>query len=830
MWHNQNRTYLIALVIIVSVFVFSWYRPGLIIGGAEEGLSFLYPQRTERLFKYTWENIHYGSLQTAEMTRYPYLAYLSFLSKTGIPSDFLQILTFLSLILTGAFFMYLLAKEMLGNKPVYAFLAALFYVFNSFMFANIWHRFLIAMIFFEPILPASVYFLYKTFKTNNIFYLLPFLLFSFFLSASFSLPSNVLTLWAILFILLLSNLSLKNLGWFALFLISWLLTNLWWFVPLTNQATIVYSQVFGTADNLKTLKSISEQFPFLTVITLGYKNMFSLIQIPLSFIMLIVVVFGLKALQSKAWRNFLLITVVLSFFVLNGSNHPTGKIFEFLFTNISPLQLFRNPYEKFGILLVFAYSFLFAFGTEYLSRFSRYISISAVLILGFLFLPLWMNVFEKETNFYVKVPEDYTQVNNLLNQDSDEFRVLQLPLLISGGSAYNWPNKYSGSHPNFYLFDKPSLDGLVSYKEPDNYWRTLREGFYNGKINQLLKYANIKYLLLHKDIDPDYSQTEQTATTLFYLENNIIPGSSALPICPDLADFKYIPAEKKFSLECKFDSLNSDWSNINFLHFELVSNSPGSLRVDIVSEGGQRVVFKEVGKFKEFTFDLRVPTERYAKFSSSSIERLEVSFILENEVSNPELKIRNIYLDSGKQIKNNYLEKILTTSNMELYKIKDELFLSKITPSEKVTQIDSWGSLIKLDQLPESFYLTDQKSEKINYDFVSGMIPDITFEKINNTRYSVNVKNAGTPFWLIFSETFSPDWQARAQKQEFQHFPVNGFANGYFIDKLGDFEINLVYKQQMIADRMKKISASVMIAILVIGMILRVVARQRQTY
>lgn len=830
---------LFILVIFCLILVGSWYKVGLIIGGAEETLSFYDLKKTRQLYEYTWEEVNYGGPQTATMTRYPYFVFLEHLNRLGIYAELLQIITFFILIFSSGFFVYVFAKEAIINKPIYCLLAALFYILNPFVFFNIWNRFLVAMFFFEPLLPASLYFLFKVFKTNNILYLIIFVLSSFILSSAFSLPSNVITLWVVLFLLLIAKLienrrafkSLLNpIVWFLVFFVSWILVNLWWLIPLNYQATLVYSPIFGTNENLAVLRSISNQFPFLSTIILGYKNMFSMFQTIIGFIMLLIIWFGFKEIKSKDIRNFLLILILLSYFVLNGSNFPTGKIFEFFFEKISQLQLFRNPYEKFGIVLVLAYSILFPLGIKYLSKFSRTLAIFlTVLIFSLLFTPLWIGkVFgDENTNFYVKIPDDYIQINKLLNQDKDEFRILHLPLLAKDSSAYNWPNKYFGLSPNFQLFDKPSLEGPTQVrKDPDNYWKIAREGFYNGKINQLLKYANIKYLLLHKDIDTDYSQSEDTQTTQFYLQNGIIPNSTfTMNICSNLSDLRYFPGESKFFEICKIDSSNSDWSTINFLHFEINSNTSGRIRIDVVDSFNQRLVFEgkiedmyeisaiETDRFKGFNLNLKVPTERYAKFSLFNVDHLEIAFIPNAQSINPAVKVRNVYPDAGKKISNDYLSLVSSTANLELYKVEDRYFYPRIYAVKDLLKLNNWQSLLSIDVLPESFYLSNQQVEGVNYDLFLEK-PEISFNKLNNTKYKIFIKNAKTSFWLIFSETFSPEWRAKSDNQEFQHFPVNGYANGYLVDKTGDFTIDLIYQQQVLADKLKIVSLIMFILII----------------
>ena len=74
-------------------------------------------------------------------------------------------------------------------------------------------------------------------------------------------------------------------------------------------------------------------------------------------------------------------------------------------------------------------------------------------------------------------------------------------------------------------------------------------------------------------------------------------------------------------------------------------------------------------------------------------------------------------------------------------------------------------------------------------------LPEIKFTKINPTRYQVEVTHAVEPYLLIFSEAYHPEWQASI---EGEHLMVNGFANGWWIKKTGDYQIILDFKPQRI--------------------------------
>lgn len=85
--------------------------------------------------------------------------------------------------------------------------------------------------------------------------------------------------------------------------------------------------------------------------------------------------------------------------------------------------------------------------------------------------------------------------------------------------------------------------------------------------------------------------------------------------------------------------------------------------------------------------------------------------------------------------------------------------------------------------------LKSTTSEKIK------QIPDIEFKKINQTKYQVEIKNAIEPYFLVFSEAFHPGWTTSV---EGEHFMINGFANGWYIRKTGDYKIIINFDPQKI--------------------------------
>lgn len=79
--------------------------------------------------------------------------------------------------------------------------------------------------------------------------------------------------------------------------------------------------------------------------------------------------------------------------------------------------------------------------------------------------------------------------------------------------------------------------------------------------------------------------------------------------------------------------------------------------------------------------------------------------------------------------------------------------------------------------------------------------PKVIFDKINQTKYKIRISGAEKRFFLTFEEKFSPDWKlsfsdSKKAIAEKDHFISNVYANSWYIDKIGSFDLSLEYKPQ----------------------------------
>lgn len=86
--------------------------------------------------------------------------------------------------------------------------------------------------------------------------------------------------------------------------------------------------------------------------------------------------------------------------------------------------------------------------------------------------------------------------------------------------------------------------------------------------------------------------------------------------------------------------------------------------------------------------------------------------------------------------------------------------------------------------------------------------PKITFKRKNPTRYLAHIENATDRYTLVFGEAYKKEWKAYIVNErgkqisipEEEHNVINGYANGWFIDKKGTYDIIVEYWPQKITN------------------------------
>ena len=520
-----------------------------------------------------WDSLAPGIPVAQGLTSVPILYFLSMPQMLGASPVFIQAFLFFILLFLMGYGMYLLALDIFGkSNRILAFSAGIFYLFNPYMMVQIWHRFIHNSMFFAAFLPFLILTWRAWIKKRNPVYLLLFLLVNFLAVYIFGTIAFIVAVWALLFLLTLleaiipwkgRKTAFSLLVAFLIGLIFWFLTNSWWLMPTFSVSPAILAEVHTTDDSLNTLLSLSNSTILPYTLRLinpfylyweadfgtGYRNIFfqviSWLFVPIVFIGFIR---GLKQKQYIIWSLLFLIIIFLS----KGAAPPFNFPYIWGFSHFFPLGVIRNPFEKLGILLPFIFAILFSSGLQFLlasgfKAIGRFKTIAVLIILILLqmtfFWPMFagklFGTFEKQN--FVDVPSSYAQADRWIKEDLDnskEGRILHLPLSNKEDIIYNWQYGYHGVEPSAAIFTSlPSIARGLDLPRVNDALSGLSLIFHKPNatdpavILKMLQDFNVKYVILHKDVDwlasslYNPAETEAVLDNLSFLERKIAFGN-----------------------------------------------------------------------------------------------------------------------------------------------------------------------------------------------------------------------------------------------------------------------------------------------------------------
>lgn len=535
-----RRFYPFFLFLLLSLFIISnWFKAGLIYGGGDVGLQTYNPQRTFENAKYIWwEAIAPGTPIPQGLTALPFHFIFSKLQLLGFSAVNIQFTLFFLILFSMGFGMYRLLLTVFDKGKNYPILGGLFYMFNPYMMVQVWHRFVHSTFFLVAALPFLALFWIKWVRGEGHKWLLFFLITNLVSLYMYGTIAYILTIWILLFLISLFDILLpfdtKKLikvgARFFLGFIFWFLTNIWWIIPVFSVAPAVFSQQHNNEESIFTLINIGRQsiipyslqfvnpFYLFWQAELGeiYKNpLIRLIQYLSVSTILVGIIYCLKDKKTAMWSLIFLII----FFLSKGAAEPLSYPYILGLKNLFFLGVLRNPFEKIGVLLPFVGSILFVSGFIFFKRFlskylkSLYINSILIFVVVVIFsfnLPMIVGQpFGKPNNpGYVEVSQSYKSADNWINSDADRAspaRILHLPLATGESISYRWKYGYNGLEPSDLLFTSlPSISHGFNIKSIDSSLEMLSTVIKNKdkeRILQALEDFNVKYIVLHKDVN-----------------------------------------------------------------------------------------------------------------------------------------------------------------------------------------------------------------------------------------------------------------------------------------------------------------------------------------
>lgn len=562
---------IILLDLLITIF---WFRRGLVFGGGEDSLIFYDPVKTYQLYSSVWYGIGTGYYAVIILPHVPFFWILSLASSYNFSNVFLQASTFFLLMVIGCLSIYFLIQETIvkeiefKHKDVVPFIAAIFYLLNPYTMNQLWGRGLVFQFFAFAFVPLFLCLFIVGLKRGNLIYGLFGVLSSFFLSVVYTHPAYVMTSWAPIGLFLSFHIynNRKNLNkvffgviYTIVIFIAWILINWFWIHPLILQRDQLL-EVSSITSSVESLKGVSGHIPLQAVIRLVHNGAYyidelygnhynGLLFLVISWLIPIVAFFSLSVIKQSRYFKYYVSLFVVSLFISIGYNFPTGWLLAWIFENIPMIQVLRNPYEKFGVNLLIAYTAFFPIGVLVISdKIARYFK-KPNLYLPSLFLilsltsivfvwPMWTGNFAGGYKFnpWVGAPSYYKEADEWLNSQAEgNFRILQVPLIPGDGIRYTWENSYQGIEPSQFLFAKSSISKDSEFNK--NFYSVLVERFGRTAVGaylpgrgtdnkdfreehlyQELAKLNIRYIVLHSDMDWKFSGSVGPDETRQYLK------------------------------------------------------------------------------------------------------------------------------------------------------------------------------------------------------------------------------------------------------------------------------------------------------------------------
>ncbi|TSC87779.1 MAG: Uncharacterized protein G01um10147_465 [Microgenomates group bacterium Gr01-1014_7] len=894
---NFSYKFLLPLIFIPLILVSIWFRNGLIMGGGEEGLPFYNPSKTIELLG-IWMEHATGIPNLGILSRTTLFYPLSFLhDNLHIPNFILQAGTFFILLVVGIISCYFLTLNLLNRHQFsssVALISSVFYLLNPFTISQIWGRTLIPQYFAFALLPLSILIFLLALQKRQYIFAIFLTLTSLIFSTAFNFVTFIMVYWLVLaltFIFWVLNSQQKKkdflfgFSFFILFSFLWITANSWWlqaYIPVNNMATDRLGDFEG---NLNSLIGVSRNFTLDLVARLLQRSYFSevgyygkiyvsipfqLISLLLPFFVILGLIKAIKIDKLKQFRFFILL-FVLGLFVSLGANPPFGWLFVWIFKNVSFLQPFRNPYEKFGLVYALGYAPLFALGIVYFfkTRFKVWGLVSIlILICGVFVWPIWTGrIFAGRLDKKVGIPippyyQDLSEFLNkqvccLHNKNSKDFRIFMTPVWGGDQSSYLWKDTiYFGFDPSLHLLNQPAISNIIHVPYYYDFISNIRRYMERINLAPSLALLRTKYLVDREDatVIPDNEKLHYK-----FLTTVIQPPNDASLVKRSVCQNMNVVSQDTSTtrLICQIPENEQDWQGVRYLHLEIKTDIASSLEVAIRDKKDVRNLWegKVVSEYQtdnenwtSITIPINVPT---AYSYSNPIDLAHISFLdilaypKDSQNTGPiNIDLKEIKLDPGRAVETNEFRLIKTFGKLKLHEPNNFKSPPEFGSFLQINKVLDFVQLFQeveqkrdsIDQL--GFLLTSQNPNK-DLSILSKAVDSkiINKSKLSETRYWIETDQKSDDILLLLSKTFDPQWKVipmvskdelngsfandikilkKSVLPESNHFVVNGYANLWKIS--GSRKYAIVFIPQIMADIGSKVSIfSVLIMIGVIS-------------
>jgi len=574
---------------------------------------------------------------------------------------------------------------------------------------------------------------------------------------------------------------------------------------------------------------------------------FSLPFVAISILVPTVVFASLLVKPANRHILYFALLSILGVTLVAGAYPPFEPAFAWLFTNVPLMAVLRGVYQKCGIILALGYSFLFGIEVRFLWGWgrntarmcSKFLSSPVyrrlirrlpalfviVLVLGAFNLPFWTGEVvygggNVTPSARISIPQYYYDSANWLSYQYDQdFRIVSLPLSNLYYAAYSWEHGYLGADFSDLLFPKPVIVSTIEGPPA-----LIANAVYDRSpdISKLLALSNVKYVLLHED------------TNWAFVEGNPwwMSDSSV-----DLR--AYLDSQPALRLERTFGELdfyrNENWKPVHFYApnevFYVDSTATTSL-ISLVDINGLDVepayIFEDsaISDANLGPFSLMTPVSYRNATEAVSYDgwRRYVDGTAKTMASNA-LDRPNALISYVLFAPKDGFYKVYACVRWDglrgalRYQIDDLTWSPGVTPfygQKRSAEPHYYGNLalgetylsrgnhtLRLMNCADSASLSGLQNVAsvfmVRLSQPTARMPrNLDYQRIDPTKYVVHVET-DAPFYLVFSESYHQDWAAFHEGKILRtHFRVNGYANGWYLNETGSYDINIEFLTQSV--------------------------------
>jgi hypothetical protein len=268
--YTKKTLVILLSLIIISLFVSSWFKPGYQLGGGEESLTiFNYQNILEQ--NGIWGKNGTGFANPLYLSRIPLSYFVQGLLNLGLELWRSQQVVYILLMFSGFWGMFLFTKALLKKDdiPLICLTSASLYTFNLYSMANIWARFIYSGMFMWAYLPWFCYIWIKWLEVRHFIWLIALILLSLVYALAFNQPANLITIWSLPLISLLAIIIKYRKNFIeirrilisaSIFFIVWVVSNSWWIIPFIKLQNLVAIDKLDPNANFGALSSVSQYF------------------------------------------------------------------------------------------------------------------------------------------------------------------------------------------------------------------------------------------------------------------------------------------------------------------------------------------------------------------------------------------------------------------------------------------------------------------------------------------------------------------------------------------------------------------------------------------